>query len=122
MPITSECLVTWWCGVLAKRHRSGVQVRLVQEAVYKPGRSTDAAPVVIPQCRYQPRAVGGEHQVGQGAFPERPGAVLTPGRSLFPSRLDQYVMPSRIQGHHRCTGENDVIGAGVEVPQPPGLA
>src|SRR6185312_6121290 len=121
MSIASEGLVAWWCGVLAEGHRPGLQIRVAQEAAYEAGRSTDAAPVVVPQRRYQPRAVGGEHQVGQRALPERPGAVLAPDGGLFWSCLNKHVVPSRVQGHLRCIGEDGVISAGVEVSQPPRL-
>jgi hypothetical protein len=55
-------LVTRWCGVFAEGHPSGLEIRVAQEPVDEPGRSADAGPVVIPQRRHQPGAVGGEHQ------------------------------------------------------------
>jgi hypothetical protein len=115
-------LVAWRRGVLAKGHRPRGQTRMAQEAVHKRARSADAGPVVVPQSRNQPGAVGGEHQVGQGAFPERPVSALAPSGGLLRSRLDQHVIPPRIQGHLRGIGEDDVIGTGVEIPKPPRLS
>src|SRR6266576_3171512 len=106
MPTASEHLVTWWCGVLVEGHRPGLQIRVVQESAYEPGWSADAGPIVVPQRRHQPGAVGGEHQVGQGTLPERPGAVLAPSGGLLWPRLDQHVMPIRIQDHLRRIGED----------------
>ncbi len=81
-PKASVRLVTWWRGVFAEGHPPGLEIRVAQEPVDEPGRSADAGPVVIPQRRHQPGAVGGEHQVGQRTLPERPVAALTPGGSL----------------------------------------
>src|SRR6266516_5676697 len=122
MLTASVHLVTWWCGVLAEDHPPRLQTRVTYESVHQLGRGADASPVVVPQSRHQPRAVGREHQVGQGTLPERPIAVLAPGGGLLWPRLYQHVMPSRIQGHHWRIGEDNVIGAGVEIPQPPRLA
>ena len=70
-------LMTWWRGVLAKGHRPRLQIRVAQDAVHQPGRSADAGPVVVPQCRHQPGVVGGKHHVGQVT---RPDALPSPGR------------------------------------------
>src|SRR5271157_1322628 len=117
-----ERLLTWWCGVLAESHRPGLQIRMAQEFIYELGWAADTSPVVVPQRRHQPRAVGGEQQIWQNALPEKPGVITAPGGGLLRPRLDQHVMPSRIQGHHRRIGEDDVSGTGVEIPEPPRLA
>jgi SAM-dependent methyltransferase len=118
----SECLVTGWRGVLAQGHRPRLQIRMLQELAHERGGSADTGPVIVPERRYQPGAIGGEHHVGQDAFPERPETGLAPGGSLLRPRLHQHVMPAEIQRHHRGAGEEDVIGTSVEVPQPPRLA
>src|SRR5262245_1857 len=94
---------------------------MMEEFVHELGWAADAAPVVVPQRRDQPRAIGGEHQVGQDALPERPEVRPAPHSRLLRPRLDQYVMPFRIQGCLWRTGEDDVICAGIEIPKPPGL-
>src|SRR5262249_34508682 len=114
-----ERLVTWWFGVLAEGHRPRLQIRTVQESVHEPYRSADAGPVVVPQRRNQPRAIGGKHQVGQDTLPERSGVVRAPDSGLLRPGLDQHVMPSRIQGHHWRIREHNVIGTGVEISKPP---
>src|SRR5258708_18899449 len=116
---SSQRLVTWWRGVPAECHRSRLQIRVAQESVYEPGWPADAAPVVVPQRRHQPRAVGWEHQVGQGALPERTIAVLAPSGGLRRARLDQHVMPPRIQGPLRPTREDHVTAPAVDIPHPP---
>ena len=63
--------MAWWRGVLAEGHLPCPQVRVAQEVVHKPARPADAAPVVVPQRRHEPGAVGGKHQLGQDAFPAK---------------------------------------------------
>jgi len=117
----SQRLMAGWCGVLAEGHRPCLQIGVTQESAHKRGRSAEAGPVVVPQRRNQPGMISLEHQVRQVACPERPAVTRTPGRGLFRSRLDQHVMPPVMQGHFRCVGEDDVIDACVEIPQPPSL-
>src|ERR1700730_2793062 len=93
----SDRLVTWRRGVLAEGHRPRLKIRVAQEAAYEDGGSADAGPVVVPQRRNQPRTVGGEHQVGQGAV--RPRVVPAPSGGLLRTRLYQDVMAAGIQRH-----------------------
>jgi len=37
------------------------------------------------------------------------------------SGLDQHVVPARVESDSGCVAEDDIVGAGVEVAQPPGL-
>src|SRR5580704_9570391 len=83
---SSECLVTWWRGVLTQGNLPRHQIGVAQEVAHQRGRAADAGPVVIPQRGHQPRTIGGEHQVGQGTLPERPRSAPAPrGRLLWPS-------------------------------------
>jgi hypothetical protein len=101
--LRSACLVTWWRGVLAELHRPRLELG-AQESAHEPGGSADAAPVVVPQRRDQPRAIDGKPKVGQDAVPERPRVVPPPGGGLIRPRLYQHVIPSRTLGHCRHRG------------------
>ena len=91
-------------------------------------RSTSAASPPMPvqssshSVETSQERVGGEHQVGQDTLPERSGVVSAPGGGLLRSCLDQHEMPAPVQGHRRRIGEDDVIGAIVQIAQPPQLS
>jgi hypothetical protein len=72
----------WWRGVVAGCYGSGPQITVAQESAREPGRPADAGPVVVPQRRHQPRAVGGEHQVGPSVVTVRPMETYSAGASL----------------------------------------